>query len=86
MHGKNGDEPYRSTSDALSRWPEVVTAIGVRLDEEDRLHICSPHGLDDLFNMVVRRSPLFSDRNYYLQRIRSKEWAKLWPLLTIIED
>ena len=86
MHIRNREAPYHSTEDALSRWPETVTAVGARLDEEDRLSLCSPHGLDDLFNLVVRRSPLFTDRAYYLRRVHEKEWKKQWPLLTIIED
>jgi hypothetical protein len=39
MHLKNGDKPYQSALDALSKWPEVVTAIGVRVDERTRRFI-----------------------------------------------
>lgn len=86
MHIRNGEDPYLSTSDALSRWPEVVTAIGARIDDMDNIIICSPHGLDDLFNLIVRRSPLYKDKNYYLERISKKEWKNQWPLITIIEN
>jgi hypothetical protein len=86
MHLKNDDKPYQTALDALSRWPEVVTAIGVRMDDKDHLHICSPYGLDDLFNMIVRRSPLFNDKTYYLERVRKKNWKGQWPLLTIMEE
>ncbi|WP_055108007.1 nucleotidyltransferase family protein [Paenibacillus ihumii] len=86
MHLRNGAAPYRSTLDAMSRWPETATAIGVRLTAEDELELCAPHGLDDLMGMVVRRSPLFADRQYYLERVRAKKWLQHWPLLTWIKD
>ncbi|MNJ64404.1 hypothetical protein D3C77_603510 [compost metagenome] len=86
MHIRNGEDPYLSTSDALSRWPEVVTAIGARIDDMDNIIICSPYGLNDLFNLIVRRSPLYKDKNSYLERINKKEWKKQWPLITILEE
>jgi hypothetical protein len=86
MHLRNGDSPYLSTAEALMKWPETATAVGARLDDIDGLVILSPYGLEDLFQMTVRRSPLFEDRNQYLNRIRGKNWKKLWPLLHVIEE
>nr|WP_116189750.1 nucleotidyltransferase family protein [Paenibacillus taihuensis] len=84
MHVKNGFEPYHSTSHALSHWPEMVTAIGVRLNDSDQLELCCPHGLADLFEMRVQRSPYFPDHGYYVDRITKKGWDRNWPKLTII--
>lgn len=86
MNLRNGAAPYTSTLDAMSRWPETATAIGARLMAEDELELCAPHGLDDLMGMVVRRSPLFADRSYYLERVHRKNWLEDWPLLTWIKD
>jgi hypothetical protein len=86
MHEKNGLPPFQSTEDAIAHWPETVTAIGVRLDDSDALQIVAPYGLKDLFDMVVRRSPRFQDRVYYLQRVHEKNWKKQWPKLTISEN
>lgn len=86
MHIRNGESPYISTMDAVKRWPETATAVGAMLDETDQLMICAPHGLEDLFKMVVRRSPFFADQAYYLERVGKKEWDRLWPLLTIMKD
>lgn len=86
MHIRNGAPPYTSTADAMSRWPETATAIGVRLTDQDELELCAPYGLDDLLCMVVRRSPLFTDQLYYLERVRRKNWLQDWPLLTWITD
>ena len=86
MHEKNGNSPYTSTGDAISFWPEVVTAIAVRIDQEDRLEVLAPYGLEDLFQLKVRRSPRFEDHAYYLARIHKKQWQQKWPLLQIQED
>jgi hypothetical protein len=86
MHVKNGDNPYKSTIDAVAHWPETVTSIGVRLDNNNELQIIAPYGLQDLFDMVVRRTDLFQDKDYYLNRVKGKDWTKNWPLLTLIED
>ncbi|WHX47128.1 nucleotidyltransferase family protein [Paenibacillus woosongensis] len=82
MHIRNEAPPYASAADAMRRWPETATAIGVRLTDQDQLELCAPYGLGDLLCMVVRRSPLFADRPYYLERVRRKHWLEDWPLLT----
>nr|WP_026021462.1 nucleotidyltransferase family protein [Paenibacillus senegalensis] len=83
MHLKNGEMPYSSVEDALSRWPETVTAVGIRLEKDDTLSVISPHGLEDLFELRVRRSPLFMDESYYRARITRKNWKEIWPKLEI---
>nr|WP_183599701.1 nucleotidyltransferase family protein [Paenibacillus phyllosphaerae] len=85
MHLRNDDAPYDSLEDALSRWPETATAIGARIDEEDRIHFCAPYGLEDLFALKLRQSPLFLNRDYYRQRVSSKNWRADWPLLQELE-
>ncbi|WP_408894504.1 nucleotidyltransferase family protein [Paenibacillus taichungensis] len=86
MHLRNGYEPYQSTEDALRYWPEIVTAIGVRLDEQGQVRICAPHGLEDLYGLIVRQSPFFSDADYYNHRVEKKCWQQQWPKLTIIRS
>lgn len=86
MHIKNGNNPYKSTIDAIAHWPETVTAIGVRINNNNELQVVSPYGLEELFQMVVRRTPLFSNKQYYLERVKSKNWTNQWPLLKVIEE
>jgi len=83
MHIRNGDKPYQSIEDAISQWPETVTAIGIRLEKDDQLSVISPYGLEDLFEYRVRKSPLFKDDRYYRSRINKKNWKEIWPKLTI---
>jgi hypothetical protein len=86
MHVKNGDHPYKCTEDAIAHWPETATAVGVRLDDNNEIKFISPYGLEDLFQMVVRRCPIFRDKEYYLSRVEGKNWINHWPLLKIIEE
>jgi hypothetical protein len=83
MHISNGDQPYKSIEDAISHWPETVTAVGIRLEDDNSLSIISPYGLEDLFEYRVRKSPLFKDDSYYMSRVTKKNWKKLWPRLEI---
>lgn len=86
MHIRNHDEPYISVADAMKRWPETVTAVGISLDYQNNIEIISPHGLNDLFELVIRRSPYFKDNDYFYTRVQSKKWLELWPQLRLIEE
>lgn len=82
MHLKNNDLPFVNVEDAMKRWPETATAVGIRLSDENEFAVIAPHGLDDLFNLVVRKSEFFADEAYYRQRISSKKWSEHWNKLT----
>ncbi|CAM4048239.1 nucleotidyltransferase family protein [Cohnella lubricantis] len=86
MHMRNNDAPYVSVEDAMKRWPETVTAVGVTLDARGELQIMAPHGLKDLFEMKVRQSPYYPDRSYFEGRVREKNWLTIWPKLELIEE
>jgi hypothetical protein len=83
MHLRNGDKPYASTVEAIGYWPETATAIAARQREEGYYEIAAPFGLDDLFNLVLKPTPLFltERRQIYLNRVQTKGWLKAWPLL-----
>jgi len=85
MHQRNDEQPYRSVDDAMKRWPETATAVGVALDDDDKIRIIAPHGLEDLFSLRIRRSPFFDDADYYRSRVKSKNWLNLWPRLELID-
>jgi len=70
----------------MKRWPETATATGVYLDNYGNVQIIAPHGLEDLFGLVIRKSPYFEDREYFHKRIENKKWMMTWPKLTIVED
>lgn len=85
MHLRNGDEPYRSATDAMRFWCETATAVAVRWREGDACEVAAPLGLEDLLGLRLRPAGQFatSKRHLYRQRIASKHWVTTWPLLTV---
>lgn len=85
MHLRNGAEPYQSVEDALSRWVETATAVGVRLNDHNELEWVIPWGLQDLMELKIRKSPKFHDEAYYYARVNAKQWLNRWPKLVMVE-
>jgi hypothetical protein len=80
-HTWNGLPPYTSLEDALSRWPETATGLGVYLDKGE-LKLIAPYGIDDLVNLIVRPSPQFPEGIEKVKtRIAKKRWLEKWPKL-----
>jgi hypothetical protein len=85
MHLRNGDEPYTSTLDAISRWPETATCVAVTL-LDDSVRLVSCHGLTDLVEMVVRPSPAMNSaagRATVRRRVEVKGWLHRWARLRL---
>ncbi len=85
-HRFNKDRAKASSScNALSHWIETPTCVGIRLEEDNSFTICAPHGLEDLFNLVVRPTTLESHNlEEYNKRMKEKNWIKNWPKLKVI--
>jgi hypothetical protein len=84
-HKWNNLPPYSSTEDAISQWPETVTAIGVTFDENNNLKLYAPYGIDDLINFIVRPSPKFKGGiEKVKERVNQKDWVKKWPKIKIL--
>jgi uncharacterized protein len=49
--------PLSCTAEALERFVSPMFAVGVRLGDDDRLHVAAPFGLADLFALRLRPSP-----------------------------
>jgi hypothetical protein len=86
VHQRTGNEPFVSTADAISKWPETATAIGVTLDN-GVLRLVAPHGIDDLVNVIARPTPTFMASEEMCARVRGridqKMWLKKWPKLCV---
>lgn len=85
---QHGDElkrpPVKSSCESIAYWSETPTCVGVRLEDNDNLTICAPHGLYDLMELKVKPVPLpFRDLSLYKRRINEKEWEKRWYNLQI---
>ena len=85
QHFGHAVAPLRSLDEGIASWPEVATCVGVRLDDDDALHVIAPHGLDDLFGMVVRHNPVRASVATYRERIAAKRWEQRWPRVTVVQ-
>jgi len=76
--------PLCSLEEAIASWPEYATAVGLRLEQDDAITVIAPHGLEDLFGLVVRRNPARASVETYRQRLAQKRYAERWPRLTVV--
>lgn len=84
VHSYTGESPYDSIEHAMSRWADLVTAVGVCLSPNDELQILAPGGLDDLFKMRVRPNLVAPNADrIYTERMDGKNWLEKWPKLKI---
>lgn len=86
MHVINNLPPYSSSVDGIANFPETVTALGVKLDENNRIILAAPWGIEDVVDLTVKPTPLFSThelRQVYDTRVTKKNWKATWNLLKI---
>ncbi|MEK3977866.1 nucleotidyltransferase family protein [Psychrobacillus sp. FSL K6-2836] len=88
MHKLNNLPPYKSSVDGIANFPETVTAIGVKLDEQNKIVLVAPHGIDDILQMSVNPVPRFAKNNdllkIYEHRVQNKNWLTIWPNVRIV--
>jgi hypothetical protein len=77
-------EPLASLEDAVASWPEFATCVGVSLAADGALRVIAPHGLDDLFALVVRRNPARASVGSYRERVAQKRFAERWPQVRVV--
>jgi uncharacterized protein len=87
MHIINNLPPYTSSEDAISRFPETATALGVKLDKENHLVLTAPWGLEDVIHLEVKPTPYFTETKelgaIYKERIIKKNWKPIWPKIKV---
>lgn len=79
-------EPLTSLEDAVATWPEFCTSVAVRLGPDGGLDVIAPHGLEDLFGLVLRRNPRRVTAEIFSRRVGSKRIEARWPGVTICWD
>lgn len=82
-HKWHNREPYKNTEEALADWVEIPTCVAVSINNEGKLQLHAPHGIDDLVNLIVRKNPTCSDSSLYESRVINKRWKEKWPKLNI---
>lgn len=73
-----------SLEDGIGTWPEYATSVGLTLLPNDSIKVIAPHGLDDLFAMVVRWNPSRVDVETYRKRVEQKRYCDRWPQVVVV--
>jgi uncharacterized protein len=74
--------PHESSEAAIDTFETTCACLGVRLEPGGRWRIYAPHGLSDVFNLVVRPNPVLASRHVYQAKVA--RWQRQWPTLTVL--
>jgi hypothetical protein len=74
--------PYTSTEAAIDSFASTTCCLGVRLESGGHWRVYAPHGLSDVFNLVVRPNPVLAPRAVY--EAKTSRWLCEWPELTVL--
>ena len=78
---KTNRKEYESVEDAISKWGTTITCLGVRM-ENNKLIVCAPYGLNDLFNLTLRPVKIDFPKEMYNHKV--DKWKSKWKLLKVI--
>jgi hypothetical protein len=74
--------PYTSTEAAIDSFASTTCCLGVRLESGGHWRVYAPHGLSDVFSLVVRPNPVLAPRAVY--EAKTSRWLREWPELTVL--
>ncbi|GHH81369.1 nucleotidyltransferase family protein [Streptomyces capitiformicae] len=74
--------PYESTESAIDSFAATTCCLGVRQEPDGEWRVYAPHGLSDIFNLVVRPNPVLAPREVY--EAKAARWKNTWPELTVL--
>ena len=74
--------PHTSTEAAIDTFEATTACLGVRLLSGGRWRVYAPHGLADVFNLVVRPNPVLAPGVVY--QAKTARWRSQWPSLTVL--
>ncbi|WP_433362885.1 nucleotidyltransferase family protein [Actinoplanes sp. CA-142083] len=74
--------PYDSTEAAIDSFAATTCCLGVRLEPSGEWRVYAPHGLTDVFNLVLRPNPVLAPRSVY--ETKAARWREQWPELTVL--
>lgn len=75
--------PHTSAESAIDCFAATTCCLGVRLEPGGGWRVYAPHGLSDVFNLVVRPNPVLAPREVY--ETKSARWRQAWPELTVLD-
>ncbi len=71
-----------SGDEAIWLYASIVHTVGVRLENDDRLDVMAPFGLDDLFSMVIR--PNYALDNAVSHMNKARRAQAIWPEVVVV--
>jgi uncharacterized protein len=71
-----------AADESLWCYASRVHAVGVRLEDDDRLDVVAPFGLSDVFSMVIR--PNYALNNAASHTAKAQRAKTLWPGVTVL--
>ncbi|MEV7141842.1 nucleotidyltransferase family protein [Streptomyces tauricus] len=74
--------PYDSAEAAIDSFAATTCCLGVRVETNGRWRVYAPHGLSDVFNLVLRPNPVLAPRSVY--EVKAARWQREWPELTVL--
>lgn len=74
---------YTSTEEAIGCFGATTCCLGIRLLPDGRTRVYAPHGLADVFNLVLRPNPVLFTRELY--EAKARRWRATWPELTVLD-
>ncbi|MET7779677.1 nucleotidyltransferase family protein [Streptomyces sp. NPDC005388] len=74
--------PHESTEAAIDCFAATTCCLGVQLGSDREWRVYAPHGLSDVFNLVVRPNPVLAPREVY--ETKAARWKAEWPELTVL--
>jgi len=87
MHVVNNIPPYLSSIDAMSKFPETATALGVSINEQNEIILAAPCGIEDVLSLVVKPTPYFRQSteslDIFYKRIAKKNWQSTWSKIKV---
>jgi len=87
MHVVSSMPPYSSSVDAISKFPETATALGLALDERNHVILTAPCGIEDVLQLVLKPTPYFRETEerakIYEERIAKKNWKSIWGKIKV---
>ena len=87
MHVWKSLPQHRDTSDAMTYWLETVTAVGVRLEADDRITAPWRRSAPTTCSAFCCQPTAFgcTQRDEYEARIASRRWRELWPKVRFLD-
>ncbi|MEU6375138.1 nucleotidyltransferase family protein [Streptomyces sp. NPDC046909] len=74
--------PYESTESAIDCFAATTCCLGIRPESDGGWRVYAPHGLSDMFNLLVRPNPVLAPREVY--ETKAARWKHQWPELTVL--